>query len=131
MKLSELEDLHVATAYTTPDGGVINGQNLIAALINQCRSTANDIYSGQLKVDARLVPTQLELINIKTDLEKLALTWTWSMRETDLFESLQRLRHIDERRVDGKFISVSGDSPEQGQHVQTTQVFLTARIPRH
>jgi hypothetical protein len=58
-----------------------------------------------------------QLHKIKSKLEKLELTQTWSLRETDLYDYMTALMKIDDERVGGKFVAQDGTAPGEGQSV--------------
>jgi hypothetical protein len=53
-----------------------------------------------------------KLLEIRNKLEKLSLTHSWSMRETDLWSYQRQLDRIDESRVDGNFLDALGRPAE-------------------
>lgn len=89
----------------------------VKALFEDCNNWANAIANGEMVITPTFQPMFSELADVKGQLEKLSLTQAWSLRETDLFDYLQRLRAVDEKRVDGKFIDTQGKHPEESQRV--------------
>ncbi|KAF2002660.1 hypothetical protein P154DRAFT_618390 [Amniculicola lignicola CBS 123094] len=64
------------------------------------------------KKQGRIAPAFREvydkLLEIKNKLEKLTLTQSWSLRETDLWGYQRALDRVDETRVDGNFFDAVG-----------------------
>jgi len=54
---------------------------------------------------------------MKSQLERLALTHRWTLRETDLYNFQMSLAEIDSMRVGGHFVDSEGKKPE-GQIVR-------------
>lgn len=90
----------------------------VKGLFDECNNWANAIENGDMFITPTFQPIFSELADVKGQLEKLSLTQAWSLRETDLFDHLQRLRAVDESRVDGKFIDTQGKHPEESQRVR-------------
>ena len=66
----------------------------------------------QGKIDERFRPTYDQLFEIRNALEKLSLTQTWSLRETDLYEFQRRLDRFDESRIEGNFEDEQGNKAD-------------------
>ena len=96
----------------------VKGQRMVQELLDDCKGLAAAVASRQMLISPTFEATATELADVKGHLEKLSLTQAWSLRETDLFDYLQRLRAVDEKRIDGKFIDAQGKPTEQGQKVE-------------
>ncbi|EDO14630.1 hypothetical protein Kpol_322p7 [Vanderwaltozyma polyspora DSM 70294] len=95
---------------------VLKGQNVLAGLVDNCHDLINDFNNsgnGSDLVDPELEPIYDELINIKTNLANLMITRRWTLRDTDLFQYQKKLQAIDNKRVNGKFPTKSGDTKGQ------------------
>jgi hypothetical protein len=115
--VAEIEAQRVGGKFLGVDGSVPEGQDFVEDMIKQCNFISSHMLSDTLHVDTVYNEDFVELRDLKNKLEQLQLTHTWSLRETDLFDHLQRGLRIDAKRVDGKFIGSDGTSPEQGQKV--------------
>jgi len=67
------------------------------------------IFHRHGEFDDGFKPTYEKLCDIRNQLEKLALTQAWSLRETDLFSFQRELDRIDEARVNRKFVDEQGN----------------------
>lgn len=76
----------------------------------------------QGKIDERFQDGFDRLLSIKTALDRLQLTYTWSMRETDLYNYQRQLDRIDEARVDGNWLDAEGKPADL--HTQRTLLYL-------
>jgi hypothetical protein len=65
------------------------------------------------------------LAGIRNELEKLALTQAWSLRETDLYDFQRKLDKIDECRQDGNWIDDKGRPADLW--TQRTMLYLIRR----
>jgi len=63
-----------------------------------------------------LKPIHDRLTETRAELERLALTHRWTLRETDLFNYSLSLQEVDKMRIDGKFVDSEGNQPS-GQYV--------------
>lgn len=63
-----------------------------------------------------LKPIHDRLTGIRAELEGLALTHRWTLRETDLWNYSLSLQEVDKMRIDGKFVDSEGNKPA-GQYV--------------
>jgi len=52
------------------------------------------------------------LVGIRNNLERLAITQAWSLRETDLYDFQRQLDKIDESRVEGNWLDDEGKPAE-------------------
>lgn len=63
-----------------------------------------------------LKPIHDRLTGLRAELERLALTHRWTLRETDLWNYSLSLQEVDKMRIDGKFVDSEGNQPA-GQYV--------------
>jgi hypothetical protein len=94
------------------------GGSVPASLLEECFEVAEEIRAQE---DARSVGESLKpiydrLSALRQELESLAMTHRWSLRETDLWNYSLSLQEIDRMRVDGKFVDAEGNRP-RGQYV--------------
>ena len=92
------------------------GQELIAGLLEtnfeicqdiQARESEHEVASGPLE------PIYHRLCELRSQLERLALTHRWTLRETDLYNYMMVLSDIDSMRKDGgKFRDSEGNVPK-------------------
>ena len=70
-----------------------------------------------MHVAPQLKPIYDRLTGICAELEGLALTNRWTLRETDLWKCSSSLREVDKLRIDGKFVDLDGANLS-GQYVR-------------
>ncbi|EEP77098.1 conserved hypothetical protein [Uncinocarpus reesii 1704] len=79
----------------------------------------------QGKIDERFKDQYDKLVEIRNQLDRLAMTQAWSLRETDLYMFQRKLNHIDECRVNGNFLDSSGQPADlHAQRLQTLRKCL-------
>lgn len=79
------------------------------------------ICRRQGKIDERFKEQYDKLIEIRNQLDRLAVTQAWSLRETDLFGYQRKLDRIDEARVNGNFVDAEGNAADiHAQRVSCT-----------
>ena len=83
------------------------------------------IIHRQGKIDERFQDTYEKLLKIRNQLEQMNLTQAWSLRETDLYSFQRQLDRVDESRVDGNFLDVTGKPADL--HAQRTLLYLLRR----
>ena len=66
------------------------------------------LKSRQGKIEDRYLDKYYTLRDIRNQLDRLTLTQSWSLRETDLWMYQRQLDRIDEARVNGNFIDAEG-----------------------
>lgn len=101
-----------------PNGTVPASQAACSSLLEECFDITQEIKAqdeSKYVADA-LKPIFDRLTEIRRELEGLALTHRWSLRETDLWNYTLSLQEIDKMRVDGKFVDLEKHIP-QGQYV--------------
>ncbi|TFY83164.1 hypothetical protein EWM64_g856 [Hericium alpestre] len=93
-------------------------QAICSSLLEECFEIVQEIRAQQesKNVATSLKPIHDRLQSIRTELEGLALTHRWSLRETDLWNYSQALQEVDKMRIDGKFVDSEGNQPA-GQYV--------------
>ncbi|KAI8089640.1 uncharacterized protein BX664DRAFT_333539 [Halteromyces radiatus] len=85
------------------DGSVPNGQALIVGLLEQLYEETHDLIASTDNISDSLKPIADRLKEIKAQLERLALTHRWTLRETDLYTFQLQLQEIEKLRHNGKF----------------------------
>lgn len=95
---------------------------LLVDLLHRCLIWSELIKERQGKIDERFGELYNRLLTIKTSLDKLQLTYTWSMRETDLWNFQRQLDRIDEQRVEGNWLDYKGQPADL--HAQRTLLYL-------
>jgi hypothetical protein len=78
-----------------------------------------------MHVAAPLKPIYDRLTGIRAELNIVALTHSWTLRETDLWNYSLRLQEVDKMRVDGRFVDSEGAQPS-GQYVRLMLTRLDA-----
>ena len=101
-----------------PTGSVPASQAICSSLLEECFDIVQGIKADEdsKNVASSLKPIHDRLCEIRSELEGLALTRRWSLRETDLWNYSLSLQEIDKMRVDGKFVDSEGNRPA-GQYV--------------
>jgi len=89
-----------------------SGDEIVVDLLARCRLWSEIILSKQGKLADGFKDQFDNLIIIRNQLEKLALTQAWSLRETDLYSYQRKLDRADESRVDGQFVDAHGHPAE-------------------
>ncbi|KAF2196739.1 hypothetical protein GQ43DRAFT_484694 [Delitschia confertaspora ATCC 74209] len=105
-KLAEMAaKLRLAVEHPEP---APEAKKLIETLLQRCFLWVATIKQKQGKIAEGFRETYDKLLEIRNKLEKLALTHSWSLRETDLYSYQRQLDRIDESRVDGNFLDSLG-----------------------
>lgn len=101
-----------------PGGTFPNSQAVCSSLLEECFDITQEIKAQDesKNVSTFLKPIFDRLSEIRKELESLALTHRWSLRETDLWNYTLSLQEIDKMRVDGKFVDLEKNVPP-GQYV--------------
>ncbi|KAI9269583.1 hypothetical protein EDC94DRAFT_599297 [Helicostylum pulchrum] len=94
-----------------------NGKALIEGLFEQLFEEADDLKASTNSVSESLAPIVERLKQIKCQLERLALTHKWTLRETDLYTYHLQLQEVEKLRQDGKFKDPESDTIPEGQAV--------------
>lgn len=85
------------------------GAQTIKELMERCMLWAEISYRRKGKIAPQFKETFDNLVQIRNQLEKLALTQAWSLRETDLYSFQRKLDRVDESRVNGHFLDAHGN----------------------
>ncbi|KAI7878759.1 hypothetical protein K492DRAFT_164583 [Lichtheimia hyalospora FSU 10163] len=102
--------------WSSKENNQLPGKGLIVGLLEQLHEETHDLIASTENISASLVPLADRLKEIKGQLERLALTHRWTLRETDLYTFQVQLQEIEKLRVNGKFKDADGNVPE-GQTV--------------
>jgi hypothetical protein len=101
-----------------PGGTFPASQAACSSLLEECFDITQEIKAQDesKNVSTFLKPIYDRLSEIRKELESLALTHRWSLRETDLWNYTLSLQEIDKMRVNGKFVDLEQNVPP-GQYV--------------
>ena len=101
-----------------PSGNIPASQAICSSLLEECFEVVQEIRAQEESkhVAPPLKPIHDRLTGIRTELEGLALTHRWTLRETDLWNYTLSLQEVDKMRIDGKFVDSEGNKPA-GQYV--------------
>ncbi len=107
-----------------PGGVLPTSQAICSSLLEECFDIAQEIKAQEesKNVPSSLKPIHDRLSDIRLELENLALTHRWTLRETDLWNYSLSLQEIDKMRVEGKFVDSEGNRPS-GQYVGPSSPF--------
>ncbi|KAG1350494.1 hypothetical protein G6F62_003255 [Rhizopus arrhizus] len=95
----------------------IKGKALIEGLLEQLHEETQDLKASINSVSEPLVPIVERLKQIKYQLERLALTHKWTLRETDLYTYHLQLEEIEKLRQNGSFKEPGTENIPEGQAV--------------
>jgi hypothetical protein len=109
------------------DGSIPVSQVICSSLLEECFDIIQEIrvQEESKHVAPSLKPIYDRLTGIHEELENLALTRRWTLRETDLWNYSLRLQEVDKMRINGKFVDSKGAQPP-GQYVRLTLTRLDA-----
>ncbi|KAI3326038.1 hypothetical protein HD806DRAFT_431140 [Xylariaceae sp. AK1471] len=124
-QLKEIGEKRKDGKFVDEKGNVLQGSDEVSALLERCQLYTNIILDRQGKFPDKWRPIYDVLVGIRNELDKLALTKAWSLRETDLFDFQRQLDKIDESRVDGNWVDEDGQPAEL--YVQRTLLYLIRR----
>ncbi|KAI7866318.1 hypothetical protein BDF14DRAFT_1882633 [Spinellus fusiger] len=93
-------------------GETPKGQALVVGLLEQLYEEIHDLLASTDNISESLVPIADRLKDIKGQLERLALTHRWTLRETDLYTFQLQLQEIEKLRHHGKFRDAQSNVPE-------------------
>jgi hypothetical protein len=101
-----------------PSGNIPASQAICSSLLEECFEIVQEIRAQEESkhVAPPLKPIHDRLMEIRAELEGLALTHRWTLRETDLWNYSRSLQEVDKMRIDGKFVDSEGNKPA-GQYV--------------
>ncbi|EIN06053.1 hypothetical protein PUNSTDRAFT_115424 [Punctularia strigosozonata HHB-11173 SS5] len=117
-ELRKIDSKRVDGKFLGPGGSMPASQAICSSLLEECFDVVQEIRATEesKNVSSELKPIYDRLTQIRAELESLALTHRWSLRETDLWNYSLSLQEIDKMRVDGGFVDQHGNKP-QGQYV--------------
>ncbi|KAL0075016.1 hypothetical protein J3Q64DRAFT_1384370 [Phycomyces blakesleeanus] len=95
-----------------PDDRIPKGQALIVGLLEQLYEETHDLIASTDNISESLLPIADRLKEIKGQLERLALTHRWTLRETDLYTFQLQLQEIEKLRCKGKFRDAQSNAPD-------------------
>ena len=110
-----------------PGGSIPASQAICSSLLEECFDIIQEIRAQEESkhVAPPLKPIYDRLTGIRAELEGLALTHRWTLRETDLWNYSLSLQEVDKMRIDGKFVDSEGAQPS-GQYVRLMLMHLNA-----
>ncbi|GAN07642.1 conserved fungal protein [Mucor ambiguus] len=111
-KLRELDNSKLQLFESNP-----KGKALIEGLLEQLHEESQDLKASTNSVSESLAPIVDRLKQIKSQLERLALTHKWTLRETDLYTYHLQLQEVEKLRMDGNFKDPNSDAIPEGQAV--------------
>ncbi|KAI7854656.1 hypothetical protein BDC45DRAFT_507812 [Circinella umbellata] len=94
----------------------LTGRGVVEGLLEQLYEETHDLIASSENISVSLIPLADRLKEIKGQLERLAFTHRWTLRETDLYTFQLQLQEIEKLRDDGKFKDTEGNIAE-GQTV--------------
>lgn len=117
-ELRNIDSKRVDGKFLGPGGTFPASQAICSSLLEECFDITQEIKAQDESkhVATFLKPIYDRLSEIRKELESLALTHRWSLRETDLWNYTLSLQEIDKMRVDGKFLDLEKNVPA-GQYV--------------
>lgn len=117
-ELRDIDSKRVDGKFLGPGGSFPASQAICSSLLEECFDITQEIKAQDesKNVSTSLKPIYDRLSEIRKELESLALTHRWSLRETDLWNYTLSLQEIDNMRVDGKFVDLDKNVPP-GQYV--------------
>ncbi|RAK98405.1 uncharacterized protein BO80DRAFT_427457 [Aspergillus ibericus CBS 121593] len=125
-QLKKLEDEMKDGKFVDAEGVPLPGtQEDVVQLKDRCWIWTETVLERQGKIDERFKEQYDRLIEIRNQLDRLAVTQAWSLRETDLFGYQRKLDRIDEARVNGNFVDAEGNAADI--HAQRTLLYLIRR----
>ncbi|KAG1468254.1 hypothetical protein G6F56_003939 [Rhizopus delemar] len=95
----------------------LKGKALIEGLLDQLHEETQDMKASVNNVSEQLAPIVDRLKQIKCQLERLALTHKWTLRETDLYTYHLQLEEIEKLRQNGSFKEAESENIPEGQAV--------------
>jgi hypothetical protein len=107
-ELLEMQSQLVDGKFLSVDGNAPSGQEVTVGLLNRCLKWAEIVLERNGKIDPSFQTEYDKLVEIRNQLDKLALTQAWSLRETDLYSYQRQLDRFDEARVEGNFVNGAG-----------------------
>ncbi|GAT21671.1 UPF0662 protein [Aspergillus luchuensis] len=125
-QLKKIEEGMKDGQFVDAEGVPLSGaQEDVKLLMERCWLWTEIVLERQGKIDERFKEQYDKLIEIRNQLDRLAVTQAWSLRETDLFGYQRKLDRIDEARVNGNFVDAEGNAADI--HAQRTLLYLIRR----
>ncbi|PYH99239.1 hypothetical protein BO71DRAFT_343342 [Aspergillus ellipticus CBS 707.79] len=125
-QLKTIQDKIKDGVFVDAEGAPLPGDQVdVKLLLERCWIWTEVVLERQGKVDERFEDQYERLIDIRNQLDRLAVTQAWSLRETDLFGYQRKLDRIDEARVNGNFVDAEGNTADI--HAQRTLLYLIRR----
>ncbi|OJJ70713.1 hypothetical protein ASPBRDRAFT_180929 [Aspergillus brasiliensis CBS 101740] len=125
-QLKKIEEGMKDGQFVDAEGVPLSGaQQDVKQLMERCWLWTEIVLERQGKIDERFKEQYDKLIEIRNQLDRLAVTQAWSLRETDLFGYQRKLDRIDEARVNGNFVDAEGNVADI--HAQRTLLYLIRR----
>ncbi|RAK88155.1 hypothetical protein BO79DRAFT_196266 [Aspergillus costaricaensis CBS 115574] len=125
-QLKKIEEGMKDGQFVDAEGVPLSGaQGDVKLLMERCWLWTEIVLERQGKIDERFKEQYDKLIEIRNQLDRLAVTQAWSLRETDLFGYQRKLDRIDEARVNGNFVDAEGNAADI--HAQRTLLYLIRR----
>lgn len=117
-ELRKIDSKRVDGKFLGPGGSIPASQAICSSLLEECFDIIQEIRAQEESkhVAPPLKPIYDRLTGIRAELEGLALTHRWTLRETDLWNYSLSLQEVDKMRIDGKFVDSEGAQPS-GQYV--------------
>ncbi|KAI0255759.1 hypothetical protein BJV78DRAFT_1273311 [Lactifluus subvellereus] len=117
-ELRKIDSKRVDGKFLGPGGNIPASQAICSSLLEECFDIVQEIRAQEesKNVAPPLKPIYDRMIRLRAELEGLALTHRWTLRETDLWNYSQSLQEVDNMRIDGKFVDSEGNQPA-GQYV--------------
>ncbi|KAH9992782.1 hypothetical protein BJV74DRAFT_918493 [Russula compacta] len=117
-ELRKIDSKRVDGKFLGPGGNIPASQAICSSLLEECFDIIQEIRALEesKNVAPPLKPIHDRLTGIRAELEGLAMTHRWTLRETDLWNYSQSLQEIDKMRISGKFVDSEGHQPA-GQYV--------------
>ncbi|KEY72133.1 hypothetical protein S7711_00144 [Stachybotrys chartarum IBT 7711] len=124
-ELKAIGDTRVDGKFVAEDASERAGSGEVNDLYQRVFRWSEMVLERKGEVPEAFRQTYTTLIGIRNDLEKMSITHTWSLRETDLYDFQRQLDKIDESRVNGDFLDDRGRPAELW--TQRTMLYLIRR----
>src|SRR5436190_5752694 len=112
-ELRKIDEQRVNGKFVSTTGELPQGQEIIADLLHECFTFAQDLKAKGSNISSSLRPIYDRLADLKSQLERMTLTHRWTFRETDLYDYQRQLAEIDNKRgPSGKFEDEEGNVGE-------------------
>lgn len=125
VRLNEIAAQRVDGKFRNVAGEPLAGSDTISELLDRCLKWSDIVRDRKGAIPDNFSPLYQVLVGIRNELEKLSMTHSWSLRETDLYDFQRQLDKIDEARVEGNWLDNEGRPAEL--YVQRTLLYLIRR----